>query len=130
MVRRTAILGLVVFAVMAGSALAATTWHTQMKDGSATLSRSASKCTVGAGSAGGSLRVTCKAGGKATLRYVFTAGKAIMGTPSSSVDALSSGSASAKSSAKVSGKSLYVTVTVAGAGSVQVSSVGVGYYTK
>jgi hypothetical protein len=130
MVRRTAILGVVVFALMAGSAFAATTWHTQMKDGSATASRSTSKCTVGAGSASGSLRVTCKAGGKATLHYLFTSAAPVLGKASSSVDAASTGSTSVGSTVSVGVQSLRVTVTVAGAGSAQVSSVSVGYYTK
>jgi len=129
MVRRTAILGVVAFAVTAGPAIAATTWHTQMTDGSATASRSAKKCTFDAGSSG-ALRVVCTKGGTATLRYVFTTAKAIVGTPSSSLDGVVTGNTTASSAVKAGGKKLTVKVRVAGAGSVVVSSASVGYYTR
>lgn len=129
MVRRTAILGVVALVVTAGQAFAATTWHTQMKDGSATASRSSSKCAVAAGAVDGSLRVTCKGSARAKLRYVFSTSQPIMGTPSASVDTVATGSADATSRVNVNGKSLRVTVVVTGSGSVQINSVSAGYYT-
>lgn len=128
MVRRTAILGVVAFALMAGTAFA-TTWHTQMTDGTATASRSAAKCTFDPGS-NGALQVACNSGGKATLRYVFTAAKAVVGTPSSSVNGAVTGNTTVTSKPSAAGRKITVTVKVAGAGSAVVSSVSVGYYTK
>lgn len=127
MLRRIAILTLVVLSASAGSALAATTWHAQVSDGTSTSARTATKCSFQG--SGGTLTVTCKSGGRAVLTYTFTADRAVVGTPSSSIDADSTGNAGATSIATGSGKTLKLKVVVTGAGSVSISSVTVGYYT-
>jgi hypothetical protein len=126
MFRRTFVLAAVGLAVTASPALADYHWHSQMKHGSATASRSAGGCSMRAGSDAGSLRITCPSHHSATLSYVFPGSHRVHGHPRAGVDGW--GSAKLKSAVKVAGSSVTITLTVSGGGTRQVDSVSVGYY--
>jgi hypothetical protein len=118
-------------AVAAVPALAGTQWNTEMKAGGTTASRQASGSCDVTGSAGDPLAVSCAASGNATMTYAFSSTRAISGKPTFTIDASKSGSAHLKGAVKLASKhKIVVTVVVAGAGSVQLRSVSVGYYTS
>jgi hypothetical protein len=128
MLRRTIALALAGLAMAAPPALADSHWNAQMKDATATASRSAGGCAINAGLRQGSLLVTCDGRHTATLVYVFpiAPGGSVQGTPTSSVSRW--GRATVHRSVRVGAGSLKVTVTVT-AGSARLDSVSVGYYT-
>jgi hypothetical protein len=129
MLRRTITLALAGLAIAAPPALAAhhhhqPQWHSQMKDGVDTASRSAADCTVKAGWRH-TLLVTCSKH-PATIVYVFpVSGGTVQGTPTSNTSWW--GRADVHRTVKIVGNTLRVTVTVAN-GTAQLKSVSVGYY--
>jgi hypothetical protein len=127
MLRRMIVLALAGIAVSAPPALASLHWNSQMKHGSATASRKAGGCTFAAGSQVGSLLVTCGTHEYAKLTYVFSSSKTVQGKATRAVSR--TGRAGVQSTVSVKGTLLTVTVTVSGAGSAQVNTVSVGYYT-
>jgi hypothetical protein len=126
MLRRMIALALAGLAVAAPPALASPHWNTQLKNASATASRDAGSCAIGAGSRAGSLLVTCADHERATLVYVFSMKHRVQGRPTASVSATRWWGV--WSSATTSGKTIRVTVTVYGDVSTQLNSVTVGYY--
>jgi hypothetical protein len=126
MLRRMITLALAGLAVAAPPALASPHWNTQLKNASATASRDAGSCSIGAGSRAGSLLVTCADHERATLVYVFSTKHSVQGKPTSSISATRWWGV--WSSATTSGKTIRVTVTVYGDVSTQLNSVSVGYY--
>jgi hypothetical protein len=134
MLRRTIALALAGLAIAAPPALAESHWNSQMKDATATASRTAGGCTIRAGSRRGSLLVTCDHNDQATLTYVFPIGSSkgkggggIQGKPMCLVGWW--GFADLHRSVKVSGNSLRVTVTVTD-GTARLNTVSVGYYSS
>lgn len=129
MLRRTIALALAGLAMAAPPALADSHWNSQMKDATATASRSAGGCAIKAGLQQGSLLVTCDGRHTATLVYVFPIphGGSVQGTPTSSVSWW--GRATVHRSVRVATGALRVTVTVT-AGSARLDTVSVGYYTR
>ena len=127
MLRRTIPLALAGLVLAASPALADSNWNSQMKNATATASRSAGGCTIKPGWDQGDLLVTCDRKHTATLTYLFPIGHSkVKGTPTAGVSF--SGGATVHRSVKVSKDSLRVTVTVT-AGAADLSSVSVGYYT-
>ena len=127
MVRRTLIASLLTAAFAVSPALA-NVWNTQLKDGVATSWRTATNCSFD--TSGSSLLVTCRTGGKAKVGYTFTSSRPIVGTPTRNVDAATSGNSVARSAVTAAGRTVRVSVSVSGAGTVRIDSVGVGYYTR
>jgi hypothetical protein len=127
MLRRIIALAMAGLAVAAPPALASPHWNTQLKNASATASRDAGSCAIGAGSRAGSLLVTCADHERATLVYVFSTKHHVQGRPTWSVSA-NRWSWGVWSSATTSGKTIRVTVTLYGDVSMQLNSVSVGYY--
>jgi hypothetical protein len=126
MLRRMIALAMAGLAVAAPPALASPHWNSQLKSASATASRDAGGCSIGAGSQSGSLLVSCADHERATLVYVFSAKRPVQGRPTSSVS--STAGWGVWSSTTVSGKTIRVTVTVCGDVSTQLNTVSVGYY--
>jgi hypothetical protein len=120
-------LALAGLAVAAPPALASPHWNTQIKNASDTASRVAGGCSFDKGWRTGSLLVTCPDSHRATLVYVFTTSHTAQGTPM--VGTTGFGWARVSHSTKVSSRSIRVTLTVYGNGSVQLNTVGVSYYT-
>ena len=130
MLRRTILLALAGLAIAAPSAFARSHphWNSQMQYAAATASRSPGGCTLTPGPYS-SLHVSCSRGDQAKLVYAFPLGRGgIVGKPWCGVAKFFGGSADVDHSWKVSGGVLRVTVTVSH-GSVQLSTVSVGYYT-
>jgi hypothetical protein len=129
MFRRSILIATVGLALLASPALANCQWHSQMKQGSATASRDAGKCSVHTGSHWhwGTLQITCSGTQHATLTYLFSGAHNVYGHARVGIDAW--GSAKLSRVVKVSSSSIRVTVTVSG-GTTQVDSVSVGYYTR
>jgi hypothetical protein len=129
MLRRTIALALAGLALAAPPALADSHWNSQMKDATATASRSAGGCSIQPGRHQGSLYVSCNHKEHATLIYSFPIrnGSQIQGKPWCGVTW--GGLADVHHSWKLSGGALRVTVTVAN-GTALLSTVSVGYYTK
>jgi hypothetical protein len=127
MLRRTIALALAGLAIAAPPALAHSHWNSQMKDASATASRSSGGCTIRPGWRHGSLLVTCHSRHTATFVYAFPVSRSghVKGTPTSGVSWW--GHAEVHRSVKVAGDVLRVTVRVTG-GTAQLYSVSVGYY--
>jgi len=125
MVRRSLALAAMVLAVTASPALASRQWHSQMKYGSDTASRSDGGCTISPGWIVKSLRVECPAHHHATLTYAFTCHDGVHGQPRVGIY----GYGTIRVQVSVSKKTIWVTLTVSGSGS-QVNAVGVGYYSK
>jgi hypothetical protein len=121
-------LALAGLAVAAPPALASPHWNTQIKNASDTVSRVAGGCSFDKGSRTGSLLVACPDNHRATLVYVFTTSRAPQGTPM--VRMAGMGWGRVYDSAKVSGKSIRVTVTVVGYARVQLNTITVSYYTR
>jgi hypothetical protein len=128
MLRRMIALALAGLAVAAPPALASPHWNSQVKNGSATASRDAGGCSIGAGSQAGSLLVTCSDHERASLVYVFSTRHSVAGRPTYSIG--STGHAGVWGSARVIGNSVRVTVTVCGDGGAQLNTVSVGYYSR
>jgi hypothetical protein len=127
MFRRTIALALAGLAIAAPPALAKSHWNSQMKDATATASRSAGGCTIKPGSQQGSLVVSCGRRDLAKLTYSFPIGNGgIDGKPWCGVTWW--GFAEVHRSCKVSSGALRVTVTVTD-GTALISTVNVGYYT-
>jgi hypothetical protein len=126
MLRRPRALAAVALAVTASPALASVQWHSQMKYGSDTASRSAGGCTISPGWLPHSLRIDCPSHHHATLTYAFTCHDGVNQTPRVGVYGYGS---SIRSQVSVGTKTIRVTLTVSGSRS-QVNSVGVGYYSK
>ena len=128
MLRRMIALALAGLAVAAPPALASPHWNTQIKNASDTASRVAGGCSFDTGSHTGSLLVACPDNHRATLVYVFTTSHTPQGTPM--VRMAGMGWGRVYDSAKVSGKSIRVTVTVVGYARVQLNTITVSYYTR
>jgi hypothetical protein len=129
MLRRMIALAIVAgLAVTAPAALASPHLNLQMKNASATASRAAGGCSIAKGSHPGSLWVTCSGDHRATLTYVFSSARKVQGTPTRSLSYWGDWR-HCKSTVKVTGRSLQVTVTVSGRGNVLLNTVSVGYYT-
>lgn len=126
MLRRTLALAAVALAVTASPALASRQWHSQMKHGSDTASRSAGGCTLSPGWMPHSLRIDCPSHHHATLTYVFPCHDGVYGQPRVGVFGYGT---SIRDQVSDSKRTIQVTLTVSGSGS-QVNSVGVGYYSK
>jgi hypothetical protein len=100
--------------------------HSQMVSGSQTSSRQSGGCSIA--SSRGALTVGCRGREKATLVYTFSTGRyAVHGTPMGWPYASRSYHTDVEVSAKVSGTTIRVTVTVSG-GTATIDSVCVGYY--
>lgn len=126
MFRRTFVLALVGLAVTASPALADYQWHSHMKHGTATASRTAGGCSIRAGWDPGSLRITCPSHHSASLTYLFPDSRGVHGRLRVGIDGW--GSAKLKSAFKTDRSSIRVTLTVSGPGTRQVDSVSIGYY--
>jgi hypothetical protein len=127
MFRRSILMAIVGLALAASPALADCQWHSQMKLGTATASRSAGTgCSVRASSHWGSLWVTCSKNHHASLTYVFSGTHNFYGHARVGIDAW--GWAKLNSTTKASSSSIQVTLTVSGPGTTLVNSVSVGYY--
>jgi hypothetical protein len=126
MFRRILVLALVGLAVTASPALADYWWHSHMKQGSATASRTPGKCSIRAGWDPGSLRITCPPRHSASLTYLFPDSQRVHGQLR--VGTYGWGTAKLTSAFKTDGSSIRVTLTVSGSGSRQVDSVSIGYY--
>jgi hypothetical protein len=128
MLRRIIFLALACSALAASPALADSHWNSQMKDASATASRSPGGCTItAAGSHPGPVSVTCGHRQHATLVYSFPVRKGAQITGKPWCGVASSGPVS--HSWKISGGALLVTVIVT-EGRARLSTISVGYYTK
>jgi hypothetical protein len=134
MLRRTIALALAGLALAAPPALAHSHWNSQMKDATATASRSAGGCsikTIKTWWPSHSLSISCSRSQTATFVYVFPIGHSghghggVHGKPTSGVSRW--GSATVRHSVKIAGDTLRVTVTVT-AGTAVLSTVSVGYY--
>jgi len=128
MLRRMIALALAGLAVAAPPALASPHWNTQIKNASDTVSRVAGGCSFDNGSRTDSLVVACPDNHRATLVYVFTTSHAPQGKPMVRVAGMGWGRV--YDSAKVSGKSIRVTLTVVGYARVQLNTITVSYYTR
>lgn len=127
MLRRTTIaLALASLAIAAPSAFAKSHWNSQMKNATATASRSAGGCTIT--TPHGKLAVSCSGGDQATLTYNFPLAKGvtIKGTPWCDVKWM--GYADVRHDWDLVNHTLRVTVTVTH-GFATLSTVNVGYYT-
>jgi hypothetical protein len=125
MLRRTLALAAVVLALTSAPALAYQ-YHSQLKYGTHTSSRSAGGCRLSNGWWPGSLKVECPSHKHATLTYTFPTRKRAHGRVRLHVDG--DGSANVEGRVSVGKSALTVTLTVTGAGSFQVGSVSVWYY--
>lgn len=126
MFRRSLVMALIALAVTASPALADYWWHSHMKQGSATASRTPGKCSIRAGSDPGSLSITCPSNHSASLGYLFPASQGVHGHLRVGIDGW--GTAKVASAVKTDGSSIQVTLTVSGSGTRQVDSVSIGYY--
>ncbi|MGZ4613233.1 MAG: hypothetical protein ACXV1K_08700 [Kineosporiaceae bacterium] len=122
-------LALAGLAVAAPPALASPHWNTQIKNASDTASRAAGGCSFDQGSRAGSLLVTCPDNHRATLVYMFTTSHTVQGT-NPMVRVAGGGWGRVDESAKASGKTIRVTLTVSGHAYIQLSTITVCYYTR
>jgi hypothetical protein len=125
MFRRMIVLACVGLAIVASPAFADCQWQSQMKHGTETASRALGGCSVRAGSAARSLRITCPPDHSASLTYLFAGTHKVKGKLRVGIDGW--GNAELKSRVRVDGSSIRITLTVSG-GVRQVNSVSVVYY--
>ena len=133
MLRRLSIACIAAVLLPAGTALAATQqlWNPDNKDGSETASRSQNGLCKFSADTTGKLQISCVAGGSATVTYLFTSSNVISGTPTYNLDASRTSGVKLRSSVNVkSNDRIYIRVKVSGAGTTQLRSVSVGYYTR
>ena len=131
MLRRIIMLATLVLALSAAPALADSHHyhlHTQMVVGSQTSSRQSGGCAIA--SSHGALTVSCRGREKATFVYTFSTGlQSVHGTPMGWAYAYRSPHTDVDASAKVSGRTIRVTVTVSD-GTATIDSVCVSYYAR
>jgi hypothetical protein len=125
MLRRTLALAAVVLAVTAAPALAYQ-YHSQLKYGTQTSSRSAGGCRLSDGWWPRSLKVECASHKHAALTFTFRNSRALHGKLRLHVEG--GGSATVKTHVTSGKTSITVTMTVTGRGWYQLGSVSIGYY--